>query len=324
MARSLIIALTGIFQAISLISAASAADKKEAVKLYTLGIMQIVEHPSLNELRRGALDALKKRGLSDNTDIEYMNAQGNMGTNAQIARKLLGKKPDAILAIGTPAAQAALNKNRQTAVVFAPVSDPLAARLVASWDKPGGLATGSSDRSPVLQQLELIRTISPGVKRVAILYNPGEANSQAVTEQFRQACQKLQLAYEEGSVQSSSMVFSVASSVRADAIYVPTDNTVVSAIEAVIKAGVARKIPVFTAESESVRKGALAALAVDYYQLGLTTGEMLADILEKKSSPAVMPVRFQETFQLHINPRHAEAMGVQIPADLLRKAILHH
>lgn len=290
---------------------------------FTLGISQIVEHPSLDEVRKGTLDYLEANGFKDRIDVEYLNAQGNMGINAQIAKKLLGKRPNAILAIGTPAAQAVINKNNHTPVVFTPISDPVGARLAKSWDKPGGIATGTSDKSPIIKQIELIKEIHPQTKKIAILYNPGEANSVSLVEQFKEACKKLNLIPEDGPVQNTTMVFATASSVKADAIYVPTDNTVVSAIESVIKAGIAKKIPVFTAESESVAKGALASLAVNYYKLGSQTGEMLAQILEKKSKPANMPVQFQKEFELHINMENAEKMGANISKEILARAVRH-
>lgn len=305
-------------------SAAPSTQKLEtAKKRFSLGISQIVEHPSLDEVRKGTLEYLDANGFKGRIDLEYLNAQGNMGINAQIAKKLLGKRPDAILAIGTPAAQAVINKNNHTPVVFTPISDPVAARLAKSWDKPGGIATGTSDKSPIIRQIELIKEIHPKTKKVAILYNPGEANSVSLVEQFKEACKKLNLIPEDGPVQNTTMVFATASSVKADAIYVPTDNTVVSAIESVIKAGIAKKIPVFTAESESVAKGALASLAVNYYKLGTQTGEMLAKILEKKAKPGDMPVQFQKEFELHINMENAEKMGVSVSKEILDRAVKH-
>jgi len=312
--------------AMSQISIAAETKKPEGAgkqETFTVGITQIVEHPSLDEVRKGALDHLEKNGFKGKLEVEYLNAQGNMVTNSQIAKKLLGKRPDLIFAIGTPAAQAVVNKNRHTPVVFSPVSDPVGARLAKTWEKPGGIATGTSDKSPVLKQIQLIKELHPKTKKVAILYNPGESNSTSIVAQFKEACKQLDLIAEEGPVQNTAMVFTTASSVKADAIYVPTDNTVVSAIEAVIKAGVASQTPVFTAESESVAKGALASLAVNYYRLGEETGDMIANILNKKAKPSEMPVRFQKEFELHINPANAEKMGVTLSGDILKKAVVH-
>ena len=307
---------------------ASASSKKagsstDEGRRYSLGILQLVEHPSLDKVRQGALHYLEERGLKDRISIEYLNAQGNMVTIAQSARNLLGKSPDAILAIGTPAAQAVINKNTRIPVIFSPVTDPIRAKLVKSWKKPGGVATGTSDKSPVLRQMRLIKTISPQVHKVAILYNPGEANSDAILPLFKAACRSLDLIPEEAPVQSTSMVSSVASTVKADAIYIPTDSTVVSAVEAVIKIGIKRKIPVYSAESESVQKGALASLAIDYFNLGKESGKMIATILEKKAWPSEMPVRIPEEFRMHINLESGKAIGAAFPEEIRRNAVHH-
>lgn len=291
---------------------------------FNISIAQIVEHPSLDLVRQGILESLEKAGLKKGAKIEYLNAQGNMVTLGQIAKKILSEQPDAAIAIGTPAAQALINKNNSIPVVFSPITDPVGAKLVTSIDRPGGIATGSSDRSPVVKQLELIQEIVPNVKKIAILYNAGEANSRTLVDDFKEACRKFDLIPVEGVVQNSAGVLAAASSVQADVIYVPTDNTVVSAIEAVIRAGVQRKIPVITAEGESVAKGALASLAVDYYQLGLATGQMLVDILQHKSKPSEMPVKFAEHFKLHINSDFANKYGVTLKKELLQKAEVVH
>lgn len=295
-------------------------------KPYSVSIIQIVEHPSLDAVREGAMEAIEKSDLKDKVSYDYMNAQGSMVTTAQIAKKIMGKRPSAILAIGTPAAQASINKNTQIPVVFSPITDPVGAKLVKSLEQPGGIATGTSDRSPVKQQLELILKIIPNAKKIAIMYNPGESNSISLVKAFKEACKELKLKAEEGVVQNTAMVYGSASSLKSkgvDAIYIPTDNTLVSAIESVIKAGIATKTPVFSAESESVAKGALATLSVNYRRLGETSGQMLVQILEKKSQTATMPVQTQDNFELHINQKNAEKMGVTFPAEIVKTAIKH-
>lgn len=291
-----------------------------------VAITQIVEHPSLNAVRKGFIEFLNKSKFKGKIKFDYSNAQGNMITNSHIARKILGSKPHAILALGTPAAQAVINKNHTIPVLFSPITDPVEAKLVKNLLKPGGIATGTSDRSPVKKQLELILQIQSKVKKIAMIYNPSEANSTSILKQFQEACSLLKTKCVEAVVPNTASVYSTAASLKGrgvDAIYVPTDNTVVSAIEAVIKAGNAAGIPVFSAESESVKKGTIAALAVNYFKLGQLTAAMLAEILDQKTSPAQMPVRFQKEFELHINQSNAKKMGVIFPGDLLKKATVH-
>ena len=299
--------------AILLIAPAEAAEKK------TVAITQIVEHPALDACRKGIEDELKARGVE--AEFAYESAQGNPGTAAQIARKFAGDAPDVIVAISTPSAQAVLAAAKDIPVVFTAVTDPVGAKLIQNTDKPGGNVTGMTDLSPIDQHLALIRRITPNVKTLGVIYNPGEANSVTLVDLVKKHAGANQLTIVEAAAPRSNDVLAAARSLvgKVDAIYVPTDNTVVSALEGVIKTGTESKIPVYAGDTDSVPRGAIAALGFNYYDVGRQTGAIVARVLmgEKPGDIAVQGV---EKTELAVNPKSAQAMGVTIPAEVVAEA----
>ena len=233
----------------------------------TVALTQIVEHPSLDAARHGILDELAAAGYTpgQNLKIDYQNAQGNPITAAQIARKFVGDRPDVIVTITTPSAQAVVAATRELPAVFCSVSDPLGAKLVNNLAKPGGNVTGTSDLSPIAEQLDLIRELSPDVKKLGVLYNPGEANSVSLVALLKAQAPGKGLQVIEATAPKSGDVLSAARQLagKAEAIYIPLDNTVVSALEAVIKVGRDARIPVYSADTDSVGRGTVASLGFE-------------------------------------------------------------
>lgn len=291
---------------------ASAAD-------YKVSFNQIVEHPALDAVRKGIKDELNDQGLK----VSYSEhiAQGNIATANLIAKKILGEQPDVAVGIATPTAQANAQAIKNIPVVFATVTDPIGAGLVESFEKPGGNVTGTSDMSPVDRQLELIKEFMPEIKTLGIIYNSGEANSLKILEVLKQETAKIGISVEEATVSNSAGVFQAAKSLigRCDAVYIPLDNTVVSALEAVIQVGYQAQLPIFASDTDSVGRGAIAALAVDYYQMGRQTGAMVSRVLQG-ADPATMPVETLNKFFIHLNPGSAKKMGLDVPEELIRKA----
>ena len=300
------------FAALMLIQSATAAD-------YTVSFNQIVEHPALDAVRQGIKDELQAQGLS----VSYHDhiAQGNIATANLIAKQILGENPDVAVGIATPTAQANAQAIKNIPLVFAAVTDPVGAGLANSLAQPGGNITGTTDMSPIDRQLELILQFIPQLKKLGVIYNSGEANSVTLVRVLKDEAAKKGVAVEEATVSNSAGVFQAAKSLigRCDAVYIPTDNTVVSAFEAIVQVGYQAKLPIFAADTDSVTRGAIAAMAVDYYKMGRQTGEMVSRVL-KGAKPGEMPVETLREFQLHINPGSAAKMGLQIPAPLLEKA----
>lgn len=245
-----------------------------------------------------------------------------MAIAQSIAAKLISDDVDLILAIATPTAQAAAQATKDIPIVITAVTDPVAAGLVNSTANPGANVTGTSDLTPVKKQLELLKKILPDAKQVGVLYNAGETNSVVQVEIARDASSKLDLELVEVTVSSSSGVYEAAQSLvgRVDAIYVPTDNTVVSALESVIKIGEDFKIPVIAGEVDGVRRGALATIGIDYHVLGRQTADIAARILKGEAEPENIPIEYLDDTQVAVNLSAAERMGVQLSDDLVDNA----
>lgn len=301
---------------VALVAANSATGSAQAVRL---GIIQIVEHPSLDQARQGFLDRLGELGYT--VEADYQNAQGDMATAQIIARRLAENRPDLVLAIATPTAQAMAQVTSTIPILITAVTDAEAAGLVEQNERPGTNVTGTSDLNPVDRQLALVREIAPAAQRVGVVYNAGEANSLVQVEWAREVAAELGLTLVEATVASSSEVFQAAQSLvgRVDALYVPTDNTVVSALESVVQVAEEAKLPLVVGEPDSVARGGLITLGIDYYQLGRQTADM-ADRVLKGADPAEIPIEYQANPRLVVNLEAAGRMGIELPQELLDQA----
>ncbi|MEN2978638.1 ABC transporter substrate-binding protein [Tistrella bauzanensis] len=300
-----------------------AAGSGVAAETKSVAITQIVEHPALDATRQGVQDALKAAGweVGKNLEWDYQNAQGNVATAGQIARKFVGDGPDAIVAIATPSAQAVAAATRDIPLVFSAVTDPVGAKLISNMEKPGGNVTGVSDLSPMGKHLELITRITPNAKRLGVIYNPGEANAVALVDLIEKTAGDYGMTVSKAAATKSSDVLTAARSLvgKVDVIYVPTDNTVVSAIESVVKVGQDADIPVYAGDTNSVGRGAIAAVGFNYYDVGYQTGEMVARILGG-ANPGDIPASTVEKLELYLNPGSAKEMGVTIPEAVIADA----
>lgn len=285
-----------------------------------VSITQIVEHPALDNARKGFMDGLKETGVDARYNVHI--AQGNAATNVQIAGQMLDEKPNLVLAIATPGAQVCAQKIKDIPVVFTAVSDPVGAGLVKTMDAPGGNLTGMTDMPPVEKQLELIKVIVPKAAKLGVVYNAGEANSVSQVNAVKAAAAKMGLSVVEATVTNSGGVFQAAKSLvgKVDAVYVPLDNTVVSAFESLVKVSEENKLPLFSSDNESVAKGAIAALAVDYYAMGKQTAAMAKKILDG-AKPADLPVESLKNLDVHLNLKAAKAQGVAVPEEVVKKAV---
>ncbi|HEU4987557.1 MAG TPA: ABC transporter substrate-binding protein [Rhizobiaceae bacterium] len=289
----------------------------------TVAVTAIVEHPALDATRDGVKDALEEAGYKDGEGMTfvYQSAQGNAATAAQIARQFVGQAPDVIVPISTPSAQAVVSATRDIPVVFTAVSDPVGAQLVKDMEDPGGNVTGISDMSPVGDHVDLIKEILPEAKTIGFLYNSGEANSVSLLEAFKEAAEAAGLSVVESAATKSAEVQGAARALvgRADAIYVPTDNTIISALEGAVSVAEEAKLPLFTADTDSVERGSLAALGFNYYDVGKQTGEVVVRVL-KGENPGEIPVKVAAGTDLVINKGAAERMGVTLPESVVSRA----
>ncbi len=292
---------------------------------YRISVSQFVEHPALDAVLKGFQDYLAEKEIA--AIYKVHNAQANMATAGQIAGQIMGENPDMIVAIATPTAQAvaqALRKAphmRQTPFLFAAITDPLAAGLVTDLNRPGKNITGVSDRLPLDQHLDMVRRFFPNLKRLGVLYNAGEANSKATVAGVRAIGQDRGFAVVEATVSKSSDVYQATQSLigKVDAIFVPTDNTVVSALESAIKVCIQHRVALFCADVDSVKRGAVAAMGFDYYQHGRQTGAMAERIFEG-ADPGTLPIESQKELELHLNLKFADQMGVDVPSAIVESA----
>ena len=283
----------------------------------------IVEHPALDSVRDGVRAALEEAGytVGDNLKWQYQTAQGNTATAGQIARKFVGDKPDVIVAIATPSAQAVVASTKNVPVVFAAVTDPVAAQLVRNWEPSGSNVTGVSDELELDRQMELITRVVPDAKRVGMVYNPGEANSVVVVERLRELLPTMGMTLVEAAAPRTVDVGAAARSLvgKVDVIYTSTDNNVVSAYESLVKVGMDTKTPLVASDTDSVKRGAIAALGIDYFKHGVQAGKVAVRVLEGEAPGTIAPQKTGE-LSLYVNRSAAAAQGVTLTQELLDSA----
>ena len=292
--------------------------------LIPIGIVQLVEHDALDAAVRGIVDGLAARGYKDGETIaiDRQNAQADQSNLHNIGTRFAGAKDKLIFAVATPAAQAMATTARDIPIVGTAITDFVSAKLVKSDDAPGGNVTGVSDMGPIEKQFELLTALVPNLKTVGTIYNSSEVNSAVKVTRLKDAAAKAGVEVVEATVSSVNDIQQAAASLKdkVDALYLPTDNVIASAVPVLAKVVNDAKIPTVAGEIGMVENGCLASVSVDYYELGKMTGEMGADILDGKSVPAQMPVRRQLDGELVINMKTAQAIGITIPEAILSKA----
>lgn len=290
-----------------------------------LGIIQLVEHPALDAAREGFLDVLKENGYTegDNLVLDTQIAQNDQANLQTISRKFVQDQCDLVLAIATPAAMTMANETSEIPILITAVTDPVSAKLVNSMEQPGTNVTGTSDLNPIKDQLQLIKDLAPNTKKVGMIFNSSEINSKVQADLADKIAPELGLELVKVTVTASSEVMQAAQSLvgRVDAIYLPTDNMVITSLAAVMKVAEENKLPVVVGEVNALKSGGLATVGIEYYQLGRTTGEMALEILSGKN-PAEMPIKMQPGSDIVISKKAAERIGLEISPELQAKAKL--
>ena len=300
-----------------------AATPKDAT-IMNIGIVQLVEHDALDAANRGIIDGMAKRGFKDGVNVKFdkQNAQADQSNLHNIATRFVSNKDKLIFEIATPAAQSVASVTKEIPIVATAVTNFEVARLVKSNKAPGGNVTGVSDINPVADQLALLLKLTPGAKAVGTIYNSSEINSAYQIELLREAAKAHKVDVVEATVSNVNDIQQAIASIKdkVQALYIPTDNVMASAIPALLKVTNPAKLPVVAGESGMVRAGALASIGVDYYTLGVMTGNMGADILEGKAQPATMPIQIQQATKVLINMKAAKEIGLDVPGELLKDA----
>ncbi len=309
--------ITAVILTAALIAAAAqAADKRIAIATF-------VEHPALDRAMKGVQDGLRDAGITEakGYKIEVQSAQGSPVTAGQIARKFAGDKPDAIVALSTPVAQAMVAAIRDTPIVFSAISDPVAAKLVDNLEKPGRNVTGTIDSTPFEPVLTVIDEMVPNLKAMGIVYNAGEANSRAQVDRLKREIGPRNWQIIPAIVTKPTDVSGALQNLvgKVQAVYVPNDNTVVSTFEVVHRFSQETKLPVFASDALNVDRGAVAAVGVDYYESGKVAADMVRRILAGEK-PGDIPVAEPKNLDVALNAGMAKAIGLTVPPSVMARA----
>lgn len=294
---------------------------------YTIGIEQFAEHGSLDNCREGFLEGLAEEGLveGENLTVEYKNAAADMGTAGQISDSFVSSDVDLLCGIATPSAQSCFNAamDKEIPVIYTAVTDPLAAELANEEGNPVGEITGTSDKLPIQQQLEMIRTMLPEAETIGILYTTSEANSESAIKEYEALAEEYDFTIETAGITATADIPLAAQGLleKVDCITNLTDNTVVSSLPAILEMANEAKIPVFGSEIEQVKIGCLAAQGLDYVELGRQTGKMAARVLKGEKKASELPYETIEEASLYINEKTAENLGIEIPSELKDSAV---
>jgi len=281
-------------------------------KTFKIGVSVIVAHPALEADQKGFEQALEDNGVM--VEYDYQNAQGDMSNAQAIARKFKGDDLDLVHSIATPTSQAIVKVITKTPVVYSSVTDPVDAGLVKTMGPAGGNVTGVSDAWPYERQVKLHHEMVPSAKKWGTIYNAGDANSVKSMTWARAAMKKFGLEYIEVTVSTSAEVHMAAQSLadRVDAVFIISDNTVVSAFESLVKVCNDKNKPLFGGGTESVPRGAIAALGFDYFQVGYTAGLKAVQILKDGKSAGDVPSSLTKQLKLVVNLKAAEAQGITL------------
>jgi len=313
--------LVMVFFVVSLICAASVFAAAQPKKM-VIGISKIVSHPALDAVVKGIQDELKASRMNVTFDIQ--NANGDISTAASIANKFQSEKVTLAVGVATPTAQALVNTLKGIPIVFSAVTDPVKAGLVTSLKKGDKNVTGVSDMTPVKQQIQLLMKIKK-IKRLGHIYTSSEENAVVLAGIVKQVCKELKIEYVETTVTKSAEVKQAAQAImhRIDALYISTDNTVVSAMSSVAEVAMKNKVPIMSADpSSSEAYDVLAAWGFDYYKMGRATGKMIVEVLKGKK-PEQIPTRFMTKatdVDLMINLDVAKKLGLRVPKELQKTA----
>ncbi|MEN6471188.1 MAG: ABC transporter substrate-binding protein [Clostridiaceae bacterium] len=297
----------------------SAPAAEAPTTMLRIGILQYVTHNALDAAREGFVQALADNGYVEGVNVTYdvQNAQADTNNLSTAGNRFVNDKVDLVLAIATPAAQSIASLTTDIPILFTAVTDPVDARLVKSAEEPGGNVTGTNDMNPIAEQLDLLVKLVPDAKTVGILYTSSEDNSIIQAKIAKAEAEKRGLSVAEQTVANTNDVQQAMQSLagKCDAVYIPTDNTLASAMPTVGAVAEEYKLPVICGASTMVEDGGLATLGINYYNLGYQTGEMAVRVL-KGEPTATMPVESLQKFDFLINGGVAAAIGITVPEDL--------
>lgn len=286
----------------------------------TVGVLQYISHPSLNEIYQGILTGLKEQGLEEgkNLKVVFQNGQGDQSKLNMMSQQLISEKPDVLIGIATPAAQALANATQEIPIVLGAITDPENAGLVSSNEHPGGNITGVSDQSPVEAQFDLLKLLLPATQRVGILISSAEDNAIVQAERAEAAAKERGLTTKRYVVPSSNEINSIVSNMvrEIDTLYIPTDNTIANNMSAVAQIATQAHVPIIPSVASMVEEGGVATIGINQTDLGVQTGRMAADIVLKNQKPGDMPIYVFSEGDLIVNEEQLDSLGITVPKEV--------
>jgi len=303
--------------------AAKGKSETDLQKPLKIGISKIVVHPALDAIEKGMRDYLDQMGIVATYDVQ--SANGDVVAAAQIAQKFKADNVDLALGIATPTTQALANVLKTTPIIFGGITDPLESGLVPTYESNEGNVGGVSDKSPVYEQVKLFAELTKA-RTIGIVFSSGEANGVQLRNMVGDACKKLGLNFVDAGISNSAEAKSalLAIAKRIDALYIGTDNAVVSAIASLNEVCVDEKIPFFTADPTSaVDLDFFMVWGFDYYKHGLKAGEAAYKVLTKEKTAGEIGTIFTtdpQDFELWFNLDVAKNLSITIPDQLIETA----
>lgn len=286
----------------------------------TVGVLQYISHPSLDEIYQGILTGLKQQGLVEgkNLKVVFQNGQGDQSKLNMMSQQLISEKPDVLIGIATPAAQALANATQEIPIVLGAITDPEKAGLVSSNEHPGGNITGVSDQSPVEAQFDLLKLLLPATQRVGILISSAEDNAIVQAERAEAAAKERGLTTKRYVVPSSNEINSIVSNMvrEIDTLYIPTDNTIANNMSAVAQIATQAHVPIIPSVASMVEEGGVATIGINQTDLGVQTGRMAADIVLKNKNPGDMPIYVFSEGDLIVNEEQLDSLGITVPKEV--------
>lgn len=294
-----------------------------ADSIKNIAITAIVEHPSLDQIRDGVKDELTASGfkLNEDLNVQYRSAQGSSATAAQIARQFVAAKPDVIVAIATPSAQATVAATKQIPVVFAGITDPVAAKLIKNWQPSHTNVTGVSDYQEIGPQIEFMKKVVPNVKSVGYIYSPSEINSTIVLKNLQNELNLQNISLVAVPAQRTADISTAANTLKGkvDLIYTTTDNNVVSAYESLVKFANENKIPLLASFPDAIERGAVAAYGMSYYDVGRQSGKLVVRVLNGEEPGNIKP-EIGQALRLVVNTDAAKKQGIVLSPEVIKSA----
>ncbi len=321
--KKLVALLLVLILGLATLSGCSSKSETATEKVFKIGIVQPMDHPSLNQIRETIISELKAQGMDGKIEIITKNANGDMNLLPSIMQEFVNDEVDMIVPIATPAAQAARGATKTIPIVFSAVSNPVEAGLVTSFQETTGNITGVSNSIPIEDIFKLAATITPNVKTFGFVYNSSEINSTSGIQKAKAYCDKNGIKYKEATITGTADLQQAASSLveEVDAFFTPNDNTVASAMATYVKVATDAKLPIYAGADSMVKDGALATVGIDYTKLGKQTAAMIVRIVNGQTIKE-NPVEQVAEYANMININTANQLGINISDDLKQEFLI--